>query len=376
MYPSENPIANEPTTTGTELAPAALPQRTIPPIPHWVIWVAVVMVAFGTGLWIRGCIGREKGPPSIRPGDRLQRAGDEIVVCGQLFHTGTPVVLWTDPGGYDAYRFERRFAPYRESSWAATTQKTRDFTTPNRFNLRSAVLSKEQIEQVRGGGWPLALLQEKVDQFVIHYDAAGLSRRCFQILHDQRTLSVHFMLDLDGTIYQTLDLKERAWHAGEANARSIGIEIANIGAYGPGGNPDPLEQWYKADETGLRRVMVPAWIKENGIRTPDFVARPYRNDVVTGTIQGRALRMYDLTPQQYDSLIKLTAAVCTVLPKIKCDYPRDSSGNLITQKMPDEQLKGYQGLLGHYHLTLDKIDPGPAFQWNLVVDGARKLMKK
>jgi hypothetical protein len=45
------------------------------------------------------------------PGDRLQRRGDEIVVCGQLFHTGTPVVLWTDPGGYDAYRAECKFNP-------------------------------------------------------------------------------------------------------------------------------------------------------------------------------------------------------------------------------------------------------------------------
>ena len=36
------------------------------------------------------------------------RKGDEIVICGQYFHTGAPVVLWTDPGGYDAYRTERR----------------------------------------------------------------------------------------------------------------------------------------------------------------------------------------------------------------------------------------------------------------------------
>ena len=55
------------------------------------------------------------------------------------------------------------------------------------------------------------------------------------MLHDLRGLSVHFMLDLDGTIYQTLDLKEGAWHATVANGRSIGIEIANIGAYPPDG---------------------------------------------------------------------------------------------------------------------------------------------
>jgi N-acetylmuramoyl-L-alanine amidase len=40
------------------------------------------------------------------PGQHELREGDEIVVAGQFFHTGTKVVLWMDPGGYDAYRFE------------------------------------------------------------------------------------------------------------------------------------------------------------------------------------------------------------------------------------------------------------------------------
>jgi len=41
----------------------------------------------------------------------MPKSGDEIVVCGQLFHTTTKVVLWTDPGGYDAYRVVPRFGP-------------------------------------------------------------------------------------------------------------------------------------------------------------------------------------------------------------------------------------------------------------------------
>jgi len=39
-----------------------------------------------------------------RAGAELKRTGDEIVICGRYFHTGAPVVLWTDPGGFDAYR--------------------------------------------------------------------------------------------------------------------------------------------------------------------------------------------------------------------------------------------------------------------------------
>src|SRR6266567_2420488 len=178
-----------------------------------------------------------------RIGTIVPRHGDEIVVAGNFVHTGTPVVLWMDPGGYDAYRVERRFSPIKESDWANSHQAIVDLNTPNRYSLRSGDLSPEELERVRGGGWDLPLLQRVVDQFVLHFDVCGISRQCFKVLHDHRDLSVHFMLDLDGTIYQTLDLKERAWHATVSNNRSVGIEIANMGAYGLS-ERNPFEQWY------------------------------------------------------------------------------------------------------------------------------------
>ena len=30
--------------------------------------------------------------------------------------------------------------------------------------------------------------------------------------------------------------------------------------------------------------------------------------------------------------------------------------------------------MGHYHVQENKQDPGPAFQWDKVINGARKLM--
>ena len=68
-------------------------------------------------------------------------------------------------------------------------------------------------------------------------------------------------------------------------------------------------------------------------------------------------------------MIKLTATLCTIFPKIRCDYPRDASGQPIPQKLPDAQLNRYQGILGHYHVQTNKVDPGPAFQWDSVVNG-------
>ena len=310
-----------------------------------------------------------------RPGAHAPRIGDEIVAAGQFFHTGTPVVLWLDPGGYDAYRVERRFSAYDESSWETSKVVSKALTTPNRYGLRKAVLDDAEVERVRGGGWDLPLLQEKVDQFVIHFDVSGTSRQCFKVLHDARCLSVHFMLDLDGTIYQTLDLKERAWHATTSNSRSIGIEIANIGAYSTA-DKGPLTEWYQRDADDQLRIVVPARFGETGIRTPGFVGRPARPELVKGPIQGRELVQYDFTPEQYAALTRLTAALCKMFPKLTCDFPRSADGTAVTYKLPDDELDRFRGVLGHFHIQSNKVDPGPAFQWDTVIDGARQLLRR
>lgn len=323
---------------------------------------------------LAGLLALLAGCTTPKPGALLKRQGDEIIVAGQLFHTGTRVVTWLDASGYDAYRTERRFAPFDQSSWATSTVAVAALKTPNRYGLRKDGLTEAQVERVRGGGWDLPLLREKVDQFVLHFDATGTSRQCFKVLHDHRCLSVHFMLDLDGTIYQTLDLKERAWHATTSNTRSIGIEIANIGAFAPG-QQRMFEEWYQRDDTGWPRVVVPARLGESGIFTPNFVARPARKELVVGPVQGRQLQQYDFTPEQYAALTKLTATLCKVFPNIRCDFPRDASGQLITRKLPDAELSQFRGILGHYHIQANKVDPGPAFQWERVVGDAKKLLR-
>ena len=331
---------------------------------RWRIGLTVVAVA--ALVLVSGCY--------HRPGTPAPRKGDEIVVAGQFFHTGTPVVLWLDQGGYDAYRVERRFAPYAESGWEKTQAAKVSYKDPARYGLRFQNLSPEEIERVRGGGWDLPLLQRTVDQFVLHYDVCGIAKQCFNILHDHRGLSVHFMLDLDGTLYQTLDLKERAYHATTSNHRSIGIEIANMGAYGPG-DTKTLDTWYARDAQGKPYIKVPEKLGNPLIRTPGFVARPRLAEPVRGTIQGQDLVQYDLTPQQYEALIKLTAALSRVFPKIKLDYPRGADGKVLPHKLPDDQLAQYEGVLGHFHIQTNKTDPGPALDWDRVITGAKRYVR-
>jgi N-acetyl-anhydromuramyl-L-alanine amidase AmpD len=110
------------------------------------------------------------------------------------------------------------------------------------------------------------------------------------------------------------------------------------------------------------------------VRTAHFAGRPARREMVEGEIQGKQLRQYDFTPQQYEALAKLTATICIVFPKIKCDFPREADGKLMTHKLPPAELQKYQGVLGHYHIQTDKVDPGPALQWDYVIGEARRLM--
>src|SRR5690606_13996805 len=146
-------------------------------------------------------------------------------------------------------------------------------------------------------------------QVVIHYDAAGSSRRCFEILQ-KRGLSAHFLIDTDGTIYQTLDLKERAWHAGPANGRAVGIEIAHVGATA---SPTP--------------------------------------GAIGGTIQNRTLYRRPYTDARHDALADLLVALRRVCPRVALTYPPQ------TALLSPTDFAQHRGLIGHYHVSRAKVDP-------------------
>ncbi len=280
----------------------------------------------------------------------LSGAGDDIIVAGQAYHTGTRVITWVEKGGYDGYHGIKPLLPRKASG------------------------KHEDHESETRQEWNLENLQGMVDQFVIHYDGHGLSKVCFSVLQ-QRQLSVHFLLDLDGTIYQTLDLQERALHATTSNDRSIGIEIANVGAF-PAGDAGQLDRWYRKDANGRSHLQIPSDTGEPGLQRRVFSWSPIRAEPVHGLIQGEEWVQYDLTSEQYDALIKLTATLCRLFPQIKNDYPRDDQGNLVRAKLPDDRLSHFKGILGHYHVQANKNDPGPAFQWDKLIDGVRAQSKE
>ncbi|MGB0498458.1 MAG: N-acetylmuramoyl-L-alanine amidase [Rubricella sp.] len=85
-----------------------------------------------------------------------------------------------------------------------------------------------------------------VDMVVLHYTAmesaeASLARLC----DPAAEVSAHYLIDLDGTLWQLVAEDRRAWHAGlshwqgesDVNSRSIGIELQNRGDH-----PFPVPQ--------------------------------------------------------------------------------------------------------------------------------------
>lgn len=283
--------------------------------------------------------------------------GYSFVAAGRPFAIGTRVVTWHEPDGYDAHRPGKAFAPDEPPDGKLRY-------TPLRGSLPEAIAARAARD-----GLSLADLQQVVHQFVLHYDIAGCSRQCFKILQDVRTLSVHFLLDVDGTIYQTLDLGEKAWHATLANDFSIGVEIAHPGAY-PQPMGAPMAIWYEKDAVGWRQKF-PKWMTETGIRTPDFVIRPDRPDLIAGEVQGAIYHQLDFTTQQYTALAKLCAGLSRAFPRIRLEVPRNPDGSVINHVLPEAELRAFDGIVGHFHVQKNKQDPGPAMQWDRLLRAAR-----
>jgi len=281
-----------------------------------------------------------------------------ILVCGQKVPVDAPVVLWTDYPGYNAYTTTPRFGPANDKSPQGERYQ------PGRRSKELQLIQPNETNPIE--------LARVVDQFVLHYDVCGLASTCFKVLHDQRGLSVHFLLDIDGTIYQTMDLREQAFHATKSNARSIGVEIAHIGAYKPF-EKSPIDEWYKRDAGGPY-IDLPERFGTGGVRTEGFVGRPARPTLVRGEIQGQQLEQYDYTPQQYASLIALTAALCKEFPRLAPEAPRDADGQVLNRAMSDEEWQNFSGILGHYHVQTNKVDPGPGFDWEPFLAEVRRQL--
>jgi N-acetylmuramoyl-L-alanine amidase len=48
---------------------------------------------------------------------------------------------------------------------------------------------------------------------------------------------------------------------------------------------------------------------------------------------------------------------------MEADAPRDALGRVTTSRMTEAEEAEFGGIVGHYHVSAQKQDPGPAFDW-------------
>lgn len=68
---------------------------------------------------------------------------------------------------------------------------------------------------------------QKIDKIVLHHNAGNLSiADCYRVWQT-REASAHYQVDANGRVGQLVNDWDTAWHAGDANPSSIGVEHAN-----------------------------------------------------------------------------------------------------------------------------------------------------
>jgi N-acetyl-anhydromuramyl-L-alanine amidase AmpD len=76
-----------------------------------------------------------------------------------------------------------------------------------------------------------------IDTIILHYTVLNFEDS-YKIFTQGRDVSIHYVIDLDGKIYQTVNEQYKAWHSGisywagkhNVNENSIGIEFINPGS--------------------------------------------------------------------------------------------------------------------------------------------------
>jgi hypothetical protein len=165
--------------------------------------------------------------------------------------------------------------------------------------------------------------------FVNHWDVCLSSASCAKVLN-ARGISVHFLIDNDGTIFQMLDTQHKAWHAGipryeGGNLKGVGVEISN--AY-----YTKYQDWYVKHGYGERPI------QEHG------------------HVHGRTLKPFlDFYPIQLEALKALWKAIHIGL-EIPLEHPENSSGEFDTGLNQDCERGRFHGFCNHYNFIKTKID--------------------
>ncbi|HEY5921332.1 MAG TPA: N-acetylmuramoyl-L-alanine amidase [Kofleriaceae bacterium] len=254
----------------------------------------------------------------------MRKPSGNLIIAGQTFKTDAPIINFREPPFWDATREYCMPTSSDPNPKCVAGVPYGKLPTPytKRYSTRPTL-------RRYGANPPLDAVKSVIKQFVLHHDGCASADMCFAVLQNERGLSCHFLVDNDGTIYQTIDLSLMAYHAAEWNVSSIGVEFCNRG------DAKKEPNYYDRGRAGPKR------------------------DVKPCKINGHTILAFDYTPAQYESFTKLCRALQRLLPNLPAEFPQSSAGVQSWDTMPTGASHGFSGYIGHYHLTNQKWDPGP-----------------
>jgi N-acetylmuramoyl-L-alanine amidase len=165
-------------------------------------------------------------------------------------------------------------------------------------------------------------------------------------------VSVPFVIGRNGNIYNLFASKYWSYHLGPSaiggntamSKESIGIEISNIGPLKKIGNN--LVTTYSDSDVYCSLSETQYYTKlANKYRGYEYFAK--------------------FTDAQYKSTIKLIKFLCAKYDLPKTFVAEDKRYNVLTE----QEFTNFKGIVSHVNCRTDKVDIGPAFDWNKVMNG-------
>jgi len=220
------------------------------------------------------------------------------------------------------------------------------------FPIKSTTETVKIMDCARDNGDKSFFYQEETAKrkVVLHF-TMGYLKGDIATLTKQH-VSVPFVIGRNGNIYNLFASKYWSYHLGpgaiggntEMSKESVGIEISNIG---------PLKLIGDNLVTSYSNSDIYCTLAETQYYTK--LSTKYRDWEYFATY----------TPAQYDAIIKLLRFLCA-----KYNLPKNFTAEPGRyEAMSDAAFKSFTGIVTHVNCRKDKVDIGPAFDWNRVIQG-------
>jgi len=270
---------------------------------------------------------------------RAPNPDTSMVVLDELIDIGIPVIKWYDDGGFDGY----------------TTAMMKHVVHDTKTGMDRTVTVKGQRYASRKRYLPAVAGRNPLDsitQLIVHHSGADRADPSimFDVLYNQRGLSVHFAIEDDGRIWQFNNVADCCWHAGANNPISVGAECCLF--------PFVKDNPHYYDDPNISRL------------------RNLPHAQTIEVIHGQTMRTYRMPEPQWRNLARLYAGIWVAVGLLRsegpCDafslpplFPRDAQMQISRAVLPHPL--DHIGLLGHLHCTSRKVDPC-GFPWDVFED--------